>query len=108
MNRTTLAGLALAAAILMAGCSANMSSSSSSSPAMSSAAPDQPVLLIDLQNTKCPVTGDDVGPSKLTEVYDGKIYHFCCDDCPTLFKQDPAKYADLVAADPAKYGVKGK
>jgi YHS domain-containing protein len=61
---------------------------------------------IDLHNTKCAVAGDDVGDSKLTAVYDGKIYHFCCDSCPVDFKKDPAKYAKLVAADPAKYGIK--
>jgi YHS domain-containing protein len=61
---------------------------------------------IDLNNTICPVSGDKVGDSKLTEVFDGKIYHFCCDDCPKQFVKDPEKYAKLVAADPAKYGVK--
>ena len=61
---------------------------------------------IDLHNTKCPVSGDDVADSKLSAVYDGKIYHFCCDSCPADFKKDPQEYAKLVAADPAKYGVK--
>jgi YHS domain-containing protein len=60
---------------------------------------------LDLGNTKCAVTGDAVGDSKLTASYDGKIYHFCCEDCPVAFKKDPAKYAKAVAADPAKYGV---
>ena len=61
---------------------------------------------VDLANTVCPVSGDPVGSSKLTAVYDGKIYHFCCSDCPPEFAKNPAKYAALVAADPAKYGVK--
>jgi YHS domain-containing protein len=61
---------------------------------------------IDLNNTICPVSDEKVGDSKLTETYDGKIYHFCCDDCPKQFLKDPEKYAKLVAADPAKYGVK--
>jgi YHS domain-containing protein len=61
---------------------------------------------VDLANTVCPVTGDQVGDSKLTEVYEGKIYHLCCDDCPKDFKKDPQKYANKVAADPAKYGLK--
>src|SRR5271155_607638 len=65
----------------------------------------QPAV-IDLNNTVCPVTGEKVGDSKFTEIYDGKIYHFCCDDCPKEFLKDPEKYAKLVAADPAKYGVK--
>ena len=61
---------------------------------------------VDVGNTVCPVTGDKVGDSKLTGTYDGKTYHFCCDDCPKAFAKDPAKYANAVAADPAKYGVK--
>jgi YHS domain-containing protein len=61
---------------------------------------------VDLHNTVCPVSGDDVGTSKLTETYEGKIYHFCCDDCPAKFKKDPDKFAKLVAANPEKYGVK--
>ena len=60
---------------------------------------------IDLANTVCPVTGDKVEDSRLVEVYDGKIYHLCCKDCPKDFEKDPAKFAKLVAADPAKYGV---
>jgi YHS domain-containing protein len=61
---------------------------------------------IDLHNTVCPVSGDRVGKSNLTEVYDGKIYHFCCEDCPEKFRANPDKYANAVAANPAKYGVK--
>jgi len=61
---------------------------------------------VDLKNTVCPVSGDKVGDSKLTATYEGKIYHFCCDECPKAFAKDPAKYAKAVAADPAKYGVK--
>ncbi len=61
---------------------------------------------VDMHNTKCLVSGDDVGDSKLTATYDGKIYHFCCDSCPEAFKKDPAKYAKAAADDPAKYGIK--
>ena len=61
---------------------------------------------VDLHNTVCPVSGDKVGDSKLTEIYQGKIYHLCCDDCPKDFKKNPEKFAKAVAADPAKYGVK--
>ncbi len=63
---------------------------------------------VDLGNTVCPVSGDKVGDSKLTSTYEGKIYHFCCDDCPKKFAKDPATYAKAVEADPAKYGVKSK
>jgi YHS domain-containing protein len=65
-----------------------------------------PAGAIDLGNTVCPVTGDKVGDSKVIAVYEGKVYHFCCSDCPKDFNKDPAKFAKLVAADPAKYGVK--
>jgi YHS domain-containing protein len=61
---------------------------------------------VDLHNTNCAVTGDSVGDSKLTAVYQGKVYHFCCDGCPADFEKDPAKYAKAVADNPAKYGVK--
>ena len=67
---------------------------------------DPDASAVDLHNTVCPVSGDKVEDSKLTETYQGKIYHFCCDDCPKKFKEDPDKYAKAVAADPAKYGVK--
>lgn len=60
---------------------------------------------VDVKNTVCPVSGDKVGDSKLTETFEGKIYHLCCSDCPPEFKKDPAKYAKAVAADPAKYGI---
>jgi len=61
---------------------------------------------VDLHNTVCPVSGDPVGGPKLTEVYNGKVYHFCCADCPKKFQQDPSRYAAAVNADPSKYGVK--
>jgi YHS domain-containing protein len=50
------------------------------------AAADKPV------NTRCPVTGDPIDP-KITYVYAGKTYAFCCADCVDKFKKDPAKYA---------------
>ena len=31
-------------------------------------------------NIKCPVSGDDIDP-KVTEVYNGVTYGFCCQDC---------------------------
>jgi YHS domain-containing protein len=61
---------------------------------------------VDLGNTVCPVAGDKIEGSGHMVAYEGKVYHFCCDECPAQFKKDPAKYAKLVSADPAKYGVK--
>jgi YHS domain-containing protein len=87
--------------ISIAGCASSHDNESASTPP----APTQPSAL-DLHNTVCPVSGEKVGSSKLTETYQGKIYHFCCDDCPKDFRKDPEKYAKAVAADPAKYGVK--
>src|SRR4051794_32135627 len=52
---------------------------------------------VDLGNSVCPVSGDQIGDSKFIEVYNGKVYHFCCSDCPKDFKKDPEKYAKLVA-----------
>jgi YHS domain-containing protein len=93
------AGLFCLAGLTFVGCAQNKGSESASSADVNPA-------VVDLNNTKCPVTGDPVGSSKLTEIYQGKIYHFCCDDCPKDFKKNPEKYAKAVAADPAKYGVK--
>jgi YHS domain-containing protein len=66
----------------------------------------RPTQAVDLRNTICPVSGDKVGNSAIVEVYDGKVYHLCCSDCPADFEKDPAKYAKAVADNPAKYGVK--
>ncbi len=99
MKRHTLFSLSLAAALCVAGVAFAASMTASTPPAAT-----QPA--VDLHNTKCIVSGDDVGDSKLTETYNGKIYHFCCADCPAQFKKDPAKFEKAVAADPAKYGVK--
>ena len=45
------------------------------------------------ENTKCPVSGEDVDP-KVTAVVDGKTYAFCCADCVSKFKENPKKYTD--------------
>ena len=100
MNRIIVA-LFLTSALYVIGCNAMPAPQPTSSAAVNSQAP-----AVDLQNTICPVEGDKVGDSKLTETYEGKIYHFCCNDCPPKFKKGPKKYADAVAADPAKFGVK--
>ena len=102
MNRI-LASLSMTAALLAFGCQNSQQHPLRSTP---SAAERTQGSVIDLHNTVCPVSGDKVEGSKLTETYDGKIYHLCCNDCPKDFKKNPRKYADQVAADPAKYGVK--
>ena len=93
-----VAGMFLAQ-IFLTGCATSHESGGGATPAATQSA------AVDLHNTVCPVSGEKVGPSKLTETYQGKIYHFCCDSCPEDFRKDPDKYAKAVAADPAKYGV---
>lgn len=46
----------------------------------------------------CPVTGDKVDMDKATKShlyadYKGNRYFFCCKDCPSMFKENPGKYA---------------
>jgi hypothetical protein len=62
------------------------------------------VGVVDIGNTKCIVSRDDVGTT--TVEYQGKLYHLCCTDCLADFKKDPAKYVKALESDPAKYGVK--
>jgi YHS domain-containing protein len=100
MTRKILVSFSLAAVLCVAGVAFAEATPGTNAPAT------QPAAAVDLHNTKCPVSGDDVGDSKITETYNGKIYHFCCADCPATFKKDPAKYEKAVAADPAKYGIK--
>lgn len=50
------------------------------------------VKIVKVVNTKCPVMGGDVNPKVKTVTYKGKVYGFCCDGCPDLFKKDPEKY----------------
>ena len=110
MNRW-IALMSVSAALTVAGCghssdNSGMSSNGKEMAPMSSAqSGGQQAAAVDLHNTVCPVSGDKVGSSELTETYDGKIYHLCCDDCVKPFKNEPGKYAKAVAADPAKYGV---
>jgi YHS domain-containing protein len=60
----------------------------------------------DLGNTVCPISGDKVEDSRVVVLYAGTLYHFCCDDCRQDFKLNPDKYVKMMAADPAKYGIK--
>ena len=101
--------LALAAALGLAGLAladdmSGMKMAPSTAPATQPTT--QPMQAVDLKNTVCPVSGDKVGDSKIVEVYEGKVYHLCCDDCTRDFAKDPQKYAQAVADNPAKYGIK--
>jgi len=53
-------------------------------------------------NTKCPVSGKDIDPTK-TVVYEGRTIAFCCDDCKAKFQQDPKPFlSKLNLADASK------
>ena len=103
-----VASISLPAALAIAGCT-----HSQEKPAMTSTGDSTSMSTTDatkasatdLHNTVCPVSGDKVESSRLTQTYDGKVYHLCCNDCVKPFQKDPGKYAKAVADDPAKYGV---
>jgi YHS domain-containing protein len=112
MNRW-IALMSIPATLVIAGCSHSadksaMSSHDSGTAAMSSTQTPSRQAAVDLHNTVCPVSGDQVESSPLTETYDGKIYHLCCKDCVKPFRSEPAKYAQAVADNPTKYGVTGQ
>ena len=60
---------------------------------------------VDVKNTKCIVAKDDVGDSKLTVTYQGKLYHLCCADCKGKFEAEPEKYVKALEKDPGSYGI---
>jgi YHS domain-containing protein len=99
--------LSLVGAALLAGCN-NMQHGNHMMGGHQHAAPTAAEIAAakDVGNTKCVVTGDDVGTSKAVAIHDGKLYHFCCADCAGKFHADPQKYVKMVEADPAKYGIK--
>ena len=43
-------------------------------------------------NAACPVTGSPINP-KYTRTFEGRVFAFCCPNCPGEFDSDPAKYA---------------
>jgi YHS domain-containing protein len=44
-------------------------------------------------NKYCAVNTKDLVDPKVTYVYKGKVYGFCCADCIKDFQKDPEKYA---------------
>lgn len=57
---------------------------------------------VKIENTKCPVMGNDVNPKVQTVEYKGKNYGFCCGMCPEPFKKDPEKYLKNLKKTKAK------
>ena len=45
-----------------------------------------------LNGAKCPVSGKAAKADHAVDYRDAKVY-FCCDNCPTAFSKDKAKYA---------------
>jgi YHS domain-containing protein len=87
MRHKILAFAALSiGALALSGCSTNQPSSTTSANLSQTAIP-----ATDLKNTVCPVSGDKVGNSTDVVVYDGKVYHMCCDDCHKEFVKYPQK-----------------
>jgi len=59
--------------------------------------------VIDLQNTKCPVTGDQVYPSAPIWVdLDGIRVRVCCDHCVEEARENKARVFRLLGVDPKK------
>jgi hypothetical protein len=65
-----------------------------STPAPAAAKP------IDLENTKCPVTGAPVKPG-VTDVVNGFVVHFCCPHCPAKYRANPAQFEAALRSEPA-------
>ena len=47
--------------------------------------------IVDLKNTKCPISGGPID-GKTALVYNGSKVHFCCPDCIAKFSKDPEVY----------------
>ena len=61
----------------------------------------EPVL--DLQNTKCPVTGDDCYPEAPIWIdVEGIRIRVCCDRCAAKVKKDSARAFRMLGVDPKK------
>lgn len=47
----------------------------------------------------CLVTGDDLDEmdERVSTVYDGQVFEFCCKPCIKKFNQNPGKYVKLLA-----------
>ena len=73
--------------------------------------PDDPEVSVSTDppfNTLCPVTNDPIDPTVTRLLYHGKVYGFCCDDCPPLVQKksrqirrsDPMKFAGFYLSAP--------
>jgi len=54
----------------------------------------------DLENTTCPVMGDEVMEGQYVD-WQGYRVHFCCAGCDRTFLEDPEYYMGILAEDPS-------
>ncbi|MBF0548500.1 MAG: hypothetical protein HQM08_28960 [Candidatus Riflebacteria bacterium] len=47
-----------------------------------------PAAIVDVQYDNCPLSGEKVKP-EISAIFEGKIYHFCSNDCLNSFQKDP-------------------
>ena len=50
-----------------------------------------PDVIVEVTPEKCPIMGGEVN-KKVSSIYQGHLYHFCCQGCISTFEADPAKY----------------
>lgn len=87
MRKATVAGMIIGAASMAAFFEVRSGAEPSRVDAAPTTAPTtRPV------NKMCMVQPDDKIDPKVTYVYKGKVYGFCCTDCIDDFKKDPEKY----------------
>ena len=104
MNKYLVAFLILACAPAFAGdAPAAAPGEAAAAAAQAKPASDKKSAVTDRKVTKgeigkkavCPVTKEEFKVTAETPSvsYKGKVYYFCCGDCPPAFRADPEKYA---------------
>jgi YHS domain-containing protein len=86
----------LAAFTLLASCAQEPAQTKAEAPAVSKAAkpkPEPPPKPYPLET--CLVSGEDLDEmdERVSTVYQGQTFEFCCKPCLVKFKKDPQKYA---------------
>ena len=81
MRRTMFVLMAVAATVVMIGCTR---------PA------DKDVQANPKAQTMCPVMTGSKIDKKLFVDYNGKRVYFCCPSCPPMFNKDPEKYMKIM------------
>jgi YHS domain-containing protein len=81
------------AAGMLCGCFGLCCLTACSAPAAEPAPATQQAVDPTPVNKMCAVDTDQPIDPKVTLIYDGKTYGFCCKDCVAKFNADPEKYA---------------